>query len=764
MISDIRVAHTLKAAQPLRAANNSASAQKASEKSASAAPQDSAQISQNAADSFHVDLDAVLAATAKEAKSLAAKLPEHVEGEVLVKIKPGFGVDALNQFAEDYGSKVIKRFDIPQNMFKSFNGELLHLKLKPGMTTAQAIAAMEKDPRVVYAASNDILHSYGEATPVVPDDLDPRLWGLNNTGQDGGTPDADIDAPEAWSITTGLGAPTENSPGGPVIAVIDTGVDYNHPDLAGNIWTNPNEVADGTDTDGNGVVDDIHGYNAINKSGDPMDDNSHGTHVSGTIGAKGNDGTGVVGVNWNAQIMASKFLDGSGSGTLANAIDAIMYASRNGARITSNSWGGGGYNEALKDALASSPALHIFAAGNERNNDDVNPTYPSAFDLDNIVSVAATDRNDRLASFSNYGATTVDLAAPGVDIYSTVPNGGHASYSGTSMATPHVSGVAALILSKYPDLTNEQVKARLLNGVDKLPQLEGKVLTGGRLNAYNALEDDSIAPAAPNDFRSVGAAPGEVQLSWTATGDDGWCGNASGYVLKMSDRPIVDGDAAEGQISFDSAPSVSVGNPHATGTIENQTVNVPLSGQERTYYFALKVKDNVGNLSEIRTAQVTVPAATVAFEDNIDSDTDNWVPDSGWGKVDVEGRGKVWTDSPDGKYGNDADTSLTTRDIDLNLTGSTLMFDAKIDLENRYDNMYVEVAEVPQDGDGTEELSWNRVASFTGASDWTSHQVDLSAYDGKKVKVRFRLKSDSSVNRDGVYLDNVVIAGDRPAE
>lgn len=714
-----------------------------------------------------VNLSDVLSATAKEAASLEGKLSDHVPGELIVKLRPDMGaLESMNDFAQDYGAAVIEKFDIPQNMFKAFDGEMVHIKLPAGMTTAQAIAAMEKDERVKYAATNDVLHAIGIAEGDdeggnEPAPLNEQLWGMNNAGQTGGTADADIDAPEAWQIQTGKGA----AQNGPLIAVIDTGIDYNHPALAGNVWTNPNEVADGVDNDGNGIVDDIHGYNAPANSGDPMDDNAHGTHCSGTIAGNGQD-NGLYGVNHNAQLMGVKFLSASGGGTLADAIKGVMYATEQGARITSNSWGGGGFNQALYDALEASPALHIFAAGNESNDDDRRATFPSAFDLNNIVSVAATDHNDNLARFSNYGATTVDLAAPGVDILSSTPGGNYSSFSGTSMATPHVAGAAGLLVSQFPDISNEELKARLMNGVDKKSQLEGRMITGGRLNINNSLEEDNIAPGAPNDFRAISAAPGNVVLGWTATGDDHWCGDANGYVLKMSDRPIVDGEAGnENEVSFDAARNIATGSPQTTGQIENQGISVPLSGQDKTYYFAVKVQDNVGNLSEIRTTAVTVPAATVAFEDTLDNDGANWSTEGTWGQVEVEGRGKVFADSPDGDYGNDANSSLTTRTIDLStLQSSTLVFDRKFDLEARYDKVHVEIAEIvpPAEGEEPAEPVFSNLTTFTGASgDWGSEQIDVSAYDGKNVQVRFRLESDGSVTRDGFMLDNVVIAGDR---
>ena len=233
------------------------------------------------------------------------------------------------------------------------------------------------------------------------------LWGMNNTGQTGGGNDSDIDAPEAWDLTTGSASV--------VVGIIDTGVDYNHPDLAANIWTNPGEIAaNGVDDDGNGFVDDIHGYDFVNNDGDPIDDDEHGTHVAGTIGGVGNNGSGVVGVNWTSSIMGLKFLDAGGSGSTANAIRAVNYATLMrqqygvNVRVTNNSWGGGGFSQALRDAInagANAGILFVAAAGNDESNNDTTPSYPASYDIPSILSVAATDHGDVLARFSNYGAT-----------------------------------------------------------------------------------------------------------------------------------------------------------------------------------------------------------------------------------------------------------------------------------------------------------------------------------------------------------------------
>ncbi len=349
----------------------------------------------------------------------------------------------------------------------------------------RTLKALAKNPNVLYAEPDYLV----ELDMTVPNDTSfGQLWGMHNTGQSGGTVDADIDAPEAWDLITG----NPNV----VVAVIDTGVAYTHPDLAANMWTNPGEVAgNGLDDDGNGYIDDVHGINSITGSGDPMDDHNHGTHCAGTIASVGNNGAGVAGVCWTARIMALKFLAASGTGSYSDAIECIQYAVNKGAHILSNSWGGYDYGQSLKnaiDAAASAGLLFVAAAGNDgTDNDGLLHHYPSSYSSPNIIAVAATNRYDQLSVFtsgaSNYGAATVDVAAPGSLIYSTIRGNTYGTMSGTSMATPHVAGLAALIKSYNYALDWMQIKERILGGVDPLPALQGKVLTGGRINAYNSL-------------------------------------------------------------------------------------------------------------------------------------------------------------------------------------------------------------------------------------------------------------------------------------
>jgi len=355
-----------------------------------------------------------------------AKTPQYVPDEILVKFKKTASKADIVQLNTQLGSTAIKEFP---------SIGVRHIKLKPGETVSDAIKNYSSDPNVEYAEPNYIRHIF----QTFPNDLSfGQLWGLNNTGQvvDGttGTLDADIDAPEAWDITTGSATI--------VIAVTDTGVNYTHTDLAANMWTNPGEDAwinpadpttgNGIDDDGNGYVDDWRGWDFLGHDdpsllpgvlipdNNPMDQSDHGTHVAGTIAAVGNNANGISGVMWTARIMPLRFLDGLG-GTDADAIEAINYATSMGAHIINASWGGYGYSQALYDAIANSGVLFIASAGNDANdNDGDNKAYPASYDLPNIISVAATDQDDLLADFSNYGVTSVDVGAPGTNIYSGI--------------------------------------------------------------------------------------------------------------------------------------------------------------------------------------------------------------------------------------------------------------------------------------------------------------------------------------------------------
>jgi thermitase len=413
---------------------------------------------------------------------------EFASDRILVKLKEGVPAEALEALNRQNNAESGKK--LPHTRVDV-------VKLPKELPVKAAVKRYEASPDVAYAEPDFVFEP--SQTVSANDPSYPKLYGLNNTGQTGGTSGADINAPEAWSTTTG--------DAGVVVAVIDTGTDTNHPDLKDNVWVNPGEsgsdllgkdkATNGIDDDGNKLVDDVNGwdfYNGDSTVYDAADGDKHGTHVAGTIAAAGNNDLGVVGVNWKAKIMPLKFL-GPNGGYTSDAVKAIDYAVAKGAKISNNSWGGGGYSQTLKDAIARADAsghLFVAAAGNggsdgAGDDNDATPSYPASYDSPNIISVAATDSKDALAGFSNYGATSVDLSAPGVSILSTLPGDTYGGYSGTSMATPHVSGVAALLKAKNPTADDATLKDQILKSVDARSNLSAKTATGGRLNAAGAL-------------------------------------------------------------------------------------------------------------------------------------------------------------------------------------------------------------------------------------------------------------------------------------
>ncbi len=398
------------------------------------------------------------------------------------------------------------------------------VELPESETPDAAVARLNAAPGILYAERDYMRYKYDVPwdVPVIPNDPEfVKMWGLHNENcqfkdpRMPGNPvdDADIDAPEAWRYFTG----SEEM----IVAVIDTGCYIYHPDLADNIWVNEAEIngEPGVDDDGNGYIDDIHGWDFFHDDNTLWHPNErdeygylvdeHGTHCAGTIGARGNNNMGVTGVNWNVEIMPLKFIGPEG-GYSSDAILAIEYAANNGAKVANCSWGGGGYDKSLKDAIEASGMLVVCAAGNTGQNNDVNPHYPSGYDSENIIAVAAMMQNEMPCDYPGwwstcYGATTVDLFAPGGYILSTVPpnvpvptpSEQYGYLYGSSMATPHVSGAAALISGLYSDIPLYRmagmgedeltIKDMILDNVDVFPQYEGLVLTGGRLNVAKAL-------------------------------------------------------------------------------------------------------------------------------------------------------------------------------------------------------------------------------------------------------------------------------------
>ncbi len=470
---------------------------------------------------------------------------------------------------------------------------------------AQAVAQLRNSPDVEYAEPDYVVHSFETISPSDtywnPAGGAPNLlWGLHNVGKsigwneyitstdswnvytDKGTPDADIDVLEAWQTTTG----NANF----IIAIIDTGMDLTHPDLQPNLWTGDSQ---------------IHGYDFITDT--PMvdiknyDPNGHGTHTAGTIGAASN-ASGVVGVNWSCKLMPLRFLNASGSGYTSDAVDALNYAVSHGVKVSNNSWGGGSYSTPLFEAIShakDSGHLFVAAAGNEKANNDTRPSYPACYNLDNIISVAATDNDDRLASFSNYGVKSVELGAPGVNIISSYPvdKGGFAWLNGTSMATPHVAGVAALVwgYSLNESLDYTKIRSKILDTVRPVASLAGKTITGGVVNAYEALGNESSLPFSPRNLISEanGITKSYVKLNWV---------NKSTTVTRYDVERSKDGITYS--IISTASPYPGTNLPKVDDPVNYTDTTV---SSKTTYYYRVRASNAVGTSHYSNSLKVTTP-------------------------------------------------------------------------------------------------------------------------------------------------------------
>ena len=679
-----------------------------------------------------------------------SKLPfnldkEHVPGQLIVKFKRGAEAQkSAMGILQSYGAFSAVPFSRTGAMKVTFP---MKESVKDLESAAKQIAARSD---VQYVEANTIIRMDAK----FPNDPDfNQLYGMHNDGTTGGKAGADINAPEAWDVST----VSKNV----VIGVIDTGIDYTHPDIAPNYWTNPGETGtdaegrdkqtNGIDDDGNGFIDDFRGWDFVNNDNDPMDDNSHGTHCAGTIGGKGNDGQGVVGVNWDVSMVGIKFLSGGGSGTLEDAVKGIEYGTKLGLTLTSNSWGGGGYSETMAAAIAeaeSKSVLFIAAAGNSSADNDSDPHYPSTYTHSNVIAVAATDHNDEMASFSCYGAESVDIGAPGVDILSSIPDGKYTKYSGTSMATPHVAGAAALVKAAFPELNGMQIKARLLNGADQIPALQGKTTTGGRLNLANSLEVDNVAPGIIAGIRAAGATRDSVTFNFVATGDDGDVGAAKSYEVRTAMTPIA--NESDWAAATKSVANISVDSDTREATARISGLALNSSG-----YLAIRAMDNVGNLSAISASVAYAVKQVQVVARHTASSLEDVVFDGTWGLEDAptaeDPNNKVFSDSPGADYGSNVNTTLTLPVWNLANTDASLVVRMKWNIENRYDNGFIEVS--------TDGQEWSTLDTVTAQSDWVTKQFDLSAVlaGSKSFQVRLRLSSDSSINREGLLIDDIMV-------
>jgi serine protease len=545
-------------------------------------------------------------------QALGGAEPAYDESSVLVKFKDVTTATAVGDaVAMVRGKFEDKDNDRRDDRFLNIaGGRLALLQLEGKHDAKEAVAALSKHPAVEYAEFNWLQH-----INQIPNDPQFNvLWGLHNTGQSGGVAGADISAAAAWDTSVGSHDV--------IVGVIDTGVDFTHPDLAANIFVNPGEIAgNNVDDDANGYIDDVHGINAITGSGNPMDDHDHGTHCSGTIGAAGNDGVGVAGVNWNVSIMGLKFLSAAGSGTTDDAVEAINYAvaMKNAGvniRVLSNSWGGGPFSQALEDAISAAndaDILFVAAAGNSNTNNDASPHFPSSYDVPNVLAVAATTRTDAKSSFSSFGLTSVDLGAPGTDILSTVAGGGHAIFSGTSMATPHVSGAAALMLSVNDTLTADELKQILMDTGDPIPSMANITVSGKRLNVENALAEADPQPGFKVEIPTTDATISQGETATYAINLTSVLGFTDLVDLSLGATPALD------------ATTTFTPNPAAAGTSSSLTIATTTATAPGNY--TLTVTGTSGAITKTRTVSLTVrPEGTI--EQSYTNSTPIAIPDN----------------------------------------------------------------------------------------------------------------------------------------
>ena len=587
------------------------------------------------------------------------------------------------------------------------------------------------------------------------------LWGLHNTGQSSGFTDADIDAPEAWALSTGSASV--------IVAVLDTGIDQTHPDLLANLWTNPGEIAGNSlDDDNNGYVDDTRGWDFVNSDNNPNDDNGHGTHCAGTIGAVGNNGAGVSGVCWQVSLLGLKFLDASGSGFESDGAEAISYATNLGVALTSNSYVNDVYNQSMKDAIDEADTagiLFVAAAGNSSNNLDLFPEYPASFTCSNIISVASTTRTDELSSFSNFSATSVDLAAPGSDVYSTIHNGGYGTKSGTSMATPHVAGACALMKSFKPALTHTQILDLLLITVDTKPALTGKCVSGGRLNVFNALLSTSDILATPSSGLTASGpiggpfTPSSQTLTLTnhGTSTSGWMAsvNRTWMTLSPASGSIAPGASQTLTVTLNAGANQLLATTH-TGTV---TINSTASGRVQTRPVTLEV------------------AAGPVFSTHLDVDP-GWSRTGQWAHGVPLGQGGLifgHADPTVGATGSKVFGINLAGDYDVNLNTPQYLTAGPFDLSGHHstklryqrwlnaDYQPWVTTSVEASTDGVNwDMVWQNDVSTPRDEVWTNVLHDLAVYaDGQsRVYVRWghTVSTSDAYAQSGWNLDDIEIS------
>ncbi|MEN3939809.1 S8 family serine peptidase [Prosthecobacter sp. SYSU 5D2] len=626
-------------------------------------------------------------------------------------------------------------------------------------TVPEMVTRLSELKKILRYAEPDFIMSAN----VLPNDASfSNLWGMHNTGANNGVEDADIDAPEAWDLTTGSRSVR--------VAVIDSGIDHTHPDLQANMWTNPHEIpGNGIDDDGNGFIDDVRGWNFVSDNASPQDDNSHGTHCAGTIGALGNNGSGVAGVCWQVSLVAVKFLDASGNGPNSDAVEAVSYATSIGVNLTSNSYSGSAYSQAMVEAIdeaRDAGILFITVAGNNGSYVEFYPEYPGNYANTNLISVAATTREDGLADFSNYGDISTDLAAPGQDIYSTIPGGGYGYKSGTSMACPHVAGACALLMAHRPALTHQNIRELILKSADSLPALTGKTVTGSRLNLFNALmAADDILVTPGTGFIATGPFVGPfspASKTYLVSNDT----QTSATWTASSDRPWVTAFPLSGSLSAGESMNLTL-------TLNEQAEILPAG----THIAKLTVTNPATGRSQIRNIALQVNSMPIYV---FDLETDpGWPRDGEWDYGTPQGGGGNSYGRADPKtaasgsnvFGiNLAGDYSTQVGQPQHLTAGPFDFTGHRNvllrfhrwLNSDYPSWVWATVEVSNNGNDWHQV-WNNHGAPSGESAWTQVGYDISAYaDGQpEVYIRWghHVASSGAYPYSGWNIDDIQLLG-----
>jgi len=645
-----------------------------------------------------------------------------------------------------------------QSILDEVGGTILsESKLVPGLFAIEIDVSVERALNILSTKRSSIKYVEPiyivEAFDTIPNDpMYGDLYGMDQ-----------INAPQAWDDHVG----DQEF----IIAVIDTGVDYNHQDLAANMWTNPGEIpGNGQDDDGNGYVDDVHGYDFYNYDSDPMDGNGHGTHCSGTIGGVGNNGIGVAGVNWRCRIVGAQFLSAGGSGSNQGAIDAIEYCAINEFKVSNNSWGGGGFSQAMFDVIqgAGDQYGHIFVAA-AGNGGSYGASYPGAYSCSNIICVAATDVNENMASFSQYHPTEVDLGAPGVDVLSSTPGNNYSYYSGTSMATPHVAGGVGLIYSVMGGTSSEKVIDVILSSTRPISSMQGNCVTGGVLNVADALANTFLGPqitmlsevpadSDPNvpiqvsvniDPREDTLLGGSVYLHYRSNNLANWT------VQEMDNDGLMLWNGTVVGMACDDDPEFYIScEGQVSGTVEH-----PSGGATNSYGWM-------------------IGTSIVSYDDNAESDGDwtvsssaldgQWnrgVPvncDRGDPSSDYDGSGSCWlTDNSSGDGCNsDVDegyTALTSGVIDLSQVNSPILSYARWfhNSSGAAPNTDTFVVEWSSNGSAWYELESVGPSGSEVNGGWVHVSFSVNDFAGDITQVQLRFTASD----EGADTQSVVEAG-----